>query len=280
MSASRLRSVSSILNPKTLSVSTFSIVIMIFAIGIKLYMMIYNLSISKKINSVSMKATATDSFFDCISTALVLVSLIFANFTTLPIDGIAGLVVSLFILYGGITSALETIEPLLGSAPDSDFVKQIEEELLSHKPIVGMHDLVIHDYGPGRLMISLHAEVPGNMNIFEIHDAVDVAEVSIAQKFNCHVVIHMDPIDTENEDLKKYKSMLADLLKEINPSLQAHDIRMVPGVTHTNLIFDVVKPFDYKKTDDELIKEIQSSVFNKCQNVFCVITIDQPYTKH
>ena len=273
-------SVSSILNPKTLSVSTFSIVILIFAIGIKLYMMLYNLSISKKINSVSMKATATDSFFDCISTALVLISLIFANFTTLPIDGIAGLVVSLFILYGGITSALETIEPLLGSAPDSDFVKQIEEELLSHKPIVGMHDLVIHDYGPGRLMISLHAEVPGNMNIFEIHDAVDVAEVSIAQKFNCHVVIHMDPIDTENEDLKQYKLMLSDLLKEINPSLQAHDIRMVPGVTHTNLIFDVVKPFDYKKTDDELIKEIQSSVLKKCQNVFCVITIDQPYTKH
>ena len=129
-------------------------------------------------------------------------------------------------------------------------------------------------------MISLHAEVPGNMNIFEIHDAVDVAEVSIAQKFNCHVVIHMDPIDTENEDLKQYKLMLADLLKEINPSLQAHDIRMVPGVTHTNLIFDVVKPFDYKKTDDELIKEIQSSVLKKCQNVFCVITVDQPFTKH
>ena len=273
-------SVSSILNPKTLSVSTFSIVIMIFAIGIKLYMMIYNLSISKKINSVSMKATATDSFFDCISTFLVLLSLILSNFTTLPVDGIAGVVVSLFILYGGLSSAFETIEPLLGTSPDKDFVLQIEKELLNHKPIVGMHDLVIHDYGPGRLMISLHAEVPGNMNIFELHDSIDVTEVEIAQKFNCHVVIHMDPIDLDNEDLKKYKEGLSKILKEIHIELHAHDVRMVPGITHTNLIFDVVKPFDYKKTDDELVKTIQSSVSNKWQNVCCVITVDQPFTKH
>ena len=273
-------SVGAILHPQSLALNTFSVIAMIFAILVKLYMMIYNLSIAKKINSVSMKATATDSFFDCISTFLVLVSLILSNFTTLPVDGIAGVVVSLFILYGGLSSAFETIEPLLGTSPDKDFVLQIEKELLNHKPIVGMHDLVIHDYGPGRLMISLHAEVPGNMNIFELHDSIDVAEVEIAQKFNCHVVIHMDPIDLDNEDLKKYKEGLSKILKEIHIELHAHDVRMVPGITHTNLIFDVVKPFDYKKTDDELVKTIQSSVSNKWQNVCCVITVDQPFTKH
>ena len=133
-----------------------------------------------------------------ISTFVVIAAIVLERFTTLPVDGIGGVIVGLFILKTGIEAAKDTIEPLLGTAPSKEFVAEIEEELMKHEPIVGMHDLVVHDYGPARMMISLHAEVPGNMNIFELHDTIDNAEVAIASRFNCQVVIHMDPIDIEN----------------------------------------------------------------------------------
>ena len=140
-----------------------------------------------------------------------------------------------------------------------------------------MHDLVVHDYGPGRLMVSLHAEVPGDQNIFELHDVIDNAEVDIASKFNCHVVIHMDPIDSNNERLSELKKFLHENLKTIHPDLNCHDVRMVPGKTHTNLIFDVVKPFGCKLTDKELKNQITNLVRKDNKDIFCVITVDQPF---
>ena len=140
-----------------------------------------------------------------------------------------------------------------------------------------MHDLIVHDYGPGRMMISLHAEVPGNMNIFDLHDVIDVAEVMISRKFNCSVVIHMDPIDTNNTKLEELKKILADELPKIDSNLLFHDVRMVPGPTHTNLIFDVVKPFECTLTDDQLIAAINNAVQQHEKSVFCAVTIDAPY---
>lgn len=270
-------SVSAILEPEPVKSDIFSIITMVAAILIKLYMYIYNHRTARKINSVAMEATAKDSFSDMISTSVVILSIVLARFTTLPVDGIAGVIVAIFIFYTGKEAAAETLEPLLGSAPSQELVYEINKEVMSHKPICGMHDLVVHDYGSGRLMITLHAEVPGNMNIFELHEIIDQTEFAIGNKFNCHVTIHMDPVDTENDQLKELKEMLRNITACIHPNLTVHDIRMVPGKNQTNLIFDVVKPFDCQLSDEELKKKIQEMVRTMRSDIACVITVDMPF---
>lgn len=272
-------SFNSLFTPAEIKLNRISLIIMTASIGVKFYMYLYNHSASKKINSVSLEAVAKDSLSDTISTFFVIAATFVSPYTSLPVDGIAGIVVALFILYTGWESAKETIEPLLGTAPTMEFVKEIEKELLTYKPIVAMHDLVVHDYGPGRRMISLHAEVPGDQNIFDLHDIIDIAEYNIALKFNCHVVIHMDPIDLGNERLAQLKVFLQDNLKTIHPELHCHDVRMVPGTTHTNLIFDVVKPFECTLTDKELKEQISQLIRKDNKDIMCVITIDQPFIK-
>ena len=270
-------SVLSIMHPKQPATSVLSVVIMAVGILIKLYMYIYNHLIAKKIDSVAMEVVAKDSLNDVISTSVVIVAIIGSRFTSLPLDGIGGVVVAVFILKTGFEAASDTIAPLLGSAPSAELVYQIEEELMKHEPIVGMHDLVIHDYGPGRMMISLHAEVPGNLNIFSLHDVIDVAEHDISVRFGCQVVIHMDPVDTENKRLAELKEVLAEEIVRINPELKFHDVRMVPGDTHTNLIFDVVKPFSCILTDEQLKMAIHEAVHARCPDIYCAITVDQPF---
>ncbi|MBP5602742.1 MAG: cation transporter [Treponema sp.] len=272
-------SVLSIIHRESLETSAASIIVMVVSVLVKFYMYLYNHLISKKINSVAMEVVAKDSLNDVISTAVVIAALIGSRFTTLPLDGIGGVVVGVFILKTGFEAAKDTIAPLLGTAPSAEFVNQIEEELMKHKPIVGMHDLIVHDYGPGRLMISLHAEVPGNLNIFSLHDVIDIAEYDISRRFGCQVVIHMDPVDTENKRLSELKSVLLEEIVKINPELKVHDVRMVPGDTHTNLIFDVVKPFSCFLTDEQLKLAIHNAVNGRCPDVFCAITVDQPFVK-
>ena len=270
-------SVTKLINPQPQNYNLFSILVMGFAILIKFYMYLYNHQIAKKIDSVTMEATAKDSFSDMISTSVVIISIILSRFTSFPVDGVAGIIVGLFILKTGYEAAKDTIGPLLGNPPSKELVEEIEKELLQHKPIIGMHDLIVHDYGPGRMMISLHAEVPGDMNIFDLHDVIDVAEVMISRKFNCSVVIHMDPIDTNNTRLEELKKILAEELPKIDKNLRFHDVRMVPGPTHTNLIFDVVKPFECTLTDEQLITAINLAVQQHDKSVFCAVTIDAPY---
>lgn len=270
-------SVNSIKNPAPVECGIIPVLIMIFAILVKFYMFFYNHSISKKIKSVAMDAVAKDSLADMISNTVVIFSIIASRFTTLPVDGICGVIVAFLIMKTGYESAVETIEPLLGAAPSCEFVKSIEEEALKHSPICGVHDIVVHDYGPGRVMVSLHAEVPGNMNVFEMHDVIDNAEEDIAKKKNCHVVIHCDPVDLTNKRLIELKTAVNEEIENISKELKFHDVRMVPGVTHTNLIFDVVKPFDLKISDNELKKMICEAIKKRFQDVNCVITIDAPY---
>ncbi len=272
-------SVLSIIHPETMNISILSVVVMGLSILVKLYMYLYNHLTAKKISSVAMEVVAKDSLNDVISTSVVIAALIGSRFTSLPLDGIGGVVVGIFIIKTGLEAAKDTIAPLLGSAPSVELVSQIEEELMKHKPIVGMHDLIIHDYGPGRMMISLHAEVPGNLNIFSLHDVIDIAENDISKRFNCHVVIHMDPVDTENKRLAQLKEILAEEVPKINPELKFHDVRMVPGDTHTNLIFDVVKPYSCILTDDKLKLVIHEAVHARCPDVYCAITVDQPFVK-
>ena len=272
-------SVLSIIHPEPLETGLLPVIVMAASVLVKLYMYLYNHLIAKKINSVAMEVVAKDSLNDVISTAVVIGALIGSRFTTLPLDGIGGVVVGVFILKTGFEAAKDTIAPLLGSAPSVEFVNQIEEELMKHKPIVGMHDLIVHDYGPGRVMISLHAEVPGNLNIFSLHDVIDIAEHDISVRFGCQVVIHMDPVDTENKRLAELKQVLLEEVVKINPELKVHDVRMVPGDTHTNLIFDVVKPFSCFLTDEQLKQAIHDAVHARFEDVYCAITIDQPFVK-
>lgn len=272
-------SINSLIHPEPVQGGLLSIAIMCGAILVKFYMYFYNHGIAKKINSVSMEATAKDSLSDMISTIVVIASIIAAKFTTFPVDGVAGIIVGFFILKTGFESGKETIAPLLGTPPSEDFVNAIEEVVMSHSPIVGIHDLVVHDYGPGRTMISLHAEVPGDMNIFDLHDVIDVAEFDVAQKLGCQCVIHMDPIDTKNERLSELKEILKEELQKINSEITCHDVRMVPGTTHTNLIFDIVKPFSCELADEKLKVEIATAMLNRCKDVICVITVDTPFVK-
>ncbi|MCQ2613051.1 MAG: cation diffusion facilitator family transporter [Treponemataceae bacterium] len=272
-----LSSIKGILNPEKTEFSFIPAVIMIASIAVKFYMYFYNHRTSKLISSPALDATAKDSLGDMISTAVAFASLVLGIWTDLPVDGIGGLIVSVFILNAGREAAQDTIDPLLGLPPEKEFVDGIEETVLAHEIVVGIHDLIVHDYGPGRRIISLHAEVPGNRNIFDIHDEIDVIEFELAQKFNCWATIHMDPIDTENQRLKELKALVVEICKSIDSRISAHDIRMVPGTTHTNLIFDIVRPLDCTYSEEELRSMIFEKVRETQPDVLCVITVDVPF---
>lgn len=204
--------------------------------------------------------------------------MLIAKFTGVNIDAYAGLLVAGFILYAGYDAAKETLSPLLGQIPEKSLVDSIEKIVMSYDEIVGIHDLVVHDYGPGRLMISLHAEVPGNGDIFVLHDAIDRAEIELNEKLNCEAVIHLDPIDTDNEEVMEMKSKITELIKkEIDEIITIHDFRMVKGNTHTNVIFDAVIPPKYKMTDKEVETKIKDLVKNNFENYFAVVKVEITY---
>lgn len=271
-------SIFKILHPETVESSTLIFIILLLSIIVKLYMAFYNKKVGTSIQSAAMKATATDSFSDAIATFFVLVSTIVAHFTSLQTDGISGVIVSLFILYAGIFAAKETIDPLLGLAPDTDFVNKIKDIVLSHTVVEGIHDLIVHDYGPGRCMISLHAEVPGNQDIFHLHDEIDCIERELKDKLQCDAVIHMDPIETDNEEINRMKGLVLEMVLQISPNLSIHDFRMVTGPTHTNLIFDILIPYSEKLTEKEVLEKITAFIKELDGNYYPVIQIDYGYS--
>lgn len=271
-----ISSVKAIIHPEKTECTSLSVIIMIVAVAVKFYMYAYNHSTAKKISSPALEATAKDSFGDVISTTVALAALIAGQWTSLPVDGFGGIVVSFFILKSGREALKETLDPLLGLPPEKEFVEAIEKEVMSHPEICGIHDLIVHDYGPGRKIISLHAEVPGDKNVFALHDAIDIVEVTLSRKFNCWTTIHMDPVDTKNERLAELKSELVQVAKNIDSRITVHDVRIVPGTTHSNLIFDVVRPLDCSLTARELKKEINRTVHNNHKDIYCVITVDNP----
>ena len=266
-----------ILKPEEIDSNPIAIAILIASICVKLYMAIYNSSFSKKISSSAMKATATDSFNDSLATTVVLISMLIYKFTGVNIDGYCGLVVSIFIFISGVNTVKDTIDPLLGKAPDEELVDKIEDIVFTHPEILGIHDLVVHDYGPGRTLISLHGEVSGYGNIFEIHDVIDQIEVELNTALNCEAVIHMDPIDTENEDIKYYKHKVNNIIMAYDERISIHDFRMVPGPSHTNLIFDAVVPYECNISNEEIKTKLKAIVEASCDNCFAVIKIDNAY---
>lgn len=272
-----ISSVKKIISPEPIEVSLVPVLIMVAAILVKFYMYTYNHSLGKKINSAALQATATDSLSDCIATLVTLISIGISFFFKINVDGIAGLLVSLFILYAGISSIKDTVSPLLGQPPEAELVADIEKCVLAHPEIKGIHDLIVHDYGPGRLMISLHAEVDGNGDVFELHDAIDCAENDLNDKFNCISTIHMDPIESNNPKVEKLREDTLVKVRELYPDSTIHDFRMVPGPTHTNLIFDCVLSMNDKDSDEEARKKISDHIHSSWPEYFAVIKIDRSY---
>lgn len=266
-----------IIHPEEVIFSNISAIVLVVAVIIKLYMYYYNSSISNKLSSAAMKATAMDSFSDSVATTVVLISMLVSEYFKLNIDGYAGLLVSLFILYTGITSAKDTLDPLLGTKADKEFIDKIERFVMSSPSVLGVHDLVVHDYGPGRMMISLHAEVRADSNIMEIHDEIDNIEGKLRMVLGCHAVIHMDPIVVDDEITNRMKLLTQLLVQGIDESLTIHDFRMIQGPTHTNLIFDVVVPFEFKMSDEEVKSLIEKRVMELPGSHYAVVCIDKPY---
>ncbi len=269
-------SVTKLIHPEPVEASLLAGGIMVAAILIKVYMAFYNKTIGKKIDSAAMAAVAADSLSDTISTVVVLISMILSKFIDFPIDAVAGIFVAILILKTGFDSVRDTVAPLLGQAPDPELVKQIEEIVMKQEHVVGIHDFIVHDYGPGRLFVSLHAEVPGDVDIFELHDEIDNAEFELRDVIGCEPTIHMDPIDLNNEHLAELKEAVAKIIKEYDEVLTFHDFRMVPGETHTNLIFDVVVPAKYKKANAQVNEELKEIIHSKL-DCFAVIMVEQSY---
>lgn len=271
-------SIEKIIDPHPVEFSVLTAAILLASILVKMYMAYYNYQIGKKVDSAAMRATATDSLSDTCATSVVLLASIVGEITGMQIDGYCGVLVGLFIFYAGISAARETLNPLLGQAPEKELVQQIEEIVLAHEEICGIHDLLVHDYGPGRLMISLHAEVPAEGDILELHDVVDNTETELRSQLNCDAVIHMDPVVTEDEHILALKKNMEELIKSMDSVLSMHDFRVVTGPTHTNMIFDVVIPFQYQISDEELVEQIAEKTKEMLgETYFVVIQVDHAY---
>ena len=266
-----------IITPVKIETGILSMIILVVSILVKLYMAYMNRSIGNKINSSAMKATAVDSLSDACATFFVLVSMIVIRVSGLNIDGYVGVLVSLFIFYAGYNAAKDTIDPLLGKNPEPEFVEAVKNIVMSHENVVGIHDMVVHDYGPGRVMVSLHAEVPGDGDIFELHDAIDHIERELTEELGCSAVIHMDPIETNNEIVNALREKVNEGVVLLIEGASIHDFRMVQGPTHTNLIFDVVVPYGVKESDEQLKEKLSKMVQIIDETYFTVINIDRLY---
>lgn len=270
-------SIGKIIHPETINSDPLVIGILITSICVKLYMTFYNTSVGRKIESAAMKATATDSLSDSLATFVVLISTLVCKFTSLNIDGWCGVAVGAFILYAGYSAAKDTISPLLGQPPKKEFIEQIEALVTSHDGVLGIHDLIVHDYGPGRVMVSLHAEVDSKGNIMEIHDMIDNIEKELAKECHCEAVIHMDPILVNDPLTDSLHSRIESILKTLDPSVKLHDFRVVPGPTHTNIIFDVLLPFEFKMSDEEVVHYLQKRIHDIDDSYYGVIQVDKAY---
>lgn len=274
-----ISSVQKIISPEPVEVGLLPAIILVVSILVKVYMCVYNKSVGKKIGSTAMIATGTDSLSDSIATAVVLLSMGVTYLFDVNIDGYAGVLVAAFILFAGYNVAKDTLSPLLGQAPDPELVESIEELVMSSGSVIGMHDLVVHDYGPGRVMISLHAEVDGKGDIFKLHDEIDLIERRLNDELGCDATIHMDPVETDNEQVTAERRALEGVLAELGYIISMHDFRMVAGPSHTNLIFDVVIAPDCGKTPAQVRSEVCAAVEEKLPNRFAVVNVDTSFVK-
>lgn len=271
-------SIGKLRSPEPIESSALVFGILIASILVKLYMFFYNHSLSKKIESAAMKATSVDSLSDTVATTLVLIATLISKYTGLLLDGWFGILVGLFILYTGGSTLKETIDLLLGQPPKQEFIDEVKEIVLGHSMVHGVHDLIVHDYGPGRVMISLHAEVDVNGDIQDIHEQIDHVEHELQEKLHCSATIHMDPIVTDDKEVLAMKAKVEEMVHFLDESFSMHDFRMVKGSTRTNLIFDVEVPRKTSYTDNEIVNWLKERIHElPGSKYFAVIQIDHEY---
>ena len=270
-------SVEKIIHPELPEISNITIILLVVAILVKLWLFLFYRKIAKKINSAAIKGTAYDSISDSVSTLAVLISAFVARFAGISIDGYVSLLVSLFILVTGAKAIKEIIDVLLGQKPDPDFVKSIQDFTKNYKEINGIHDIMVHDYGPGRKIVSFHAEVPANSNILKAHDIIDQMEQDIFEKFGCITTIHMDPIVVDDEEINAMRAETEKIVKEIDENYSIHDFRMTDGGERINLIFDLVIPAGAKIDVDNLISEVRKEIHSKNPKYYAVIKVEHSY---
>ena len=270
-------SVDKIIHPELPDVSIATIIILVLAILTKLWLFFFYRKIAKTIDSNAVKGNAYDSISDSISTFVVLISAVIAKICGVSIDGYASLLVSLFIIYTGFTAIKETVDLLLGMKPDPEFIKNIEREAKKYDMISGIHDIMVHDYGPGRKIVSFHAEVPADGDICKVHDIIDQMEQDMLKKFNCITTIHMDPIVVNNEEINNMREFTEKIVTDLNPKFSIHDFRMTDGGKRVNLIFDLVVPRDKEYNADEIRKNIQKQIHEKNEKYYAVIKVETSY---
>lgn len=270
-------SISKIFSPTPIYVSWITMLVLSISILVKFWMSLFNRHLGKKIDSTTLNATATDSLNDVIATSSVLISMVIFYFTSINLDGFIGLIVACFIIYSGINIIKDTINPLLGEAPTTELVDKIHSKILTYEGVLGLHDLMVHNYGPNRCFASVHVEVSAAEDILESHDLIDRIERDFILELGIHLVIHLDPIIKDDAVSNALKDIILSILDEIDPILSIHDFRIVQGVTHTNLIFDITVPPEFKMSDKELAYLIDKQLKTQDESFHSVITIDRNY---
>ena len=266
-----------IMNPEPLQFSMVAVAVLIVSIVVKLWQARFNMKMGEAIDSATLKATGADSRNDVISTTAVLISLLIGKFSGLQLDGYMGVLVALFIIWSGICLIKETSDPLLGLAPDPTLVKQLQERVMAYDGILGIHDLVVHDYGPGRIFASVHAEVDAHGNVMESHDLIDNIEKEVGKALKMELVIHMDPVDNKDPLTRIVKAQLVDVVADIDDIVGVHDVRVVPGYTHHNLLFDIVVAAGTTQTDSQLRNLVCGKMKQLDPKYNCVIEVDHNY---
>lgn len=270
-------SIQKIIHPEPVEFNFVSLAILILSILCKLWLGVFNKTLGKKINSAPMMAVMKDSFSDCLATSVAAISIIVSAFSKINIDGYLGVIVAMFIFIAGFGILKETLGDILGRAPEEEFVEELTEKIMSYPPVCGVHDMIIHDYGPACRFASAHAEVPSNGDIMEIHDIIDIIERDVFNEFGMLISIHMDPVVIDDDRINELRSLTVETVKEIHPELTIHDFRVVDGPTHTNLIFDTVVPHGIKETDREICQKIEEAMGKIDERYFCVITVDHAF---
>jgi cation diffusion facilitator family transporter len=270
-------SIDKVLHPADVEFSLLIACILIASILMKLWMALFNTTVGKKIKSETLIATAADSRNDVISTLAVLIASTVSYFTGWHLDGIMGVLVAIFILYSGFGLVKDTLNPLLGTAPDPELVNDIQKTILSYDGVLGTHDLMVHDYGPGRQFASVHVEMAAEADVLSCHDIIDNMENDFKKNFNLHMIIHYDPVVTNDPSVTNFRHWLSQEIKKIDENLTIHDLRLVPGTTHTNVIFDCVVPHNINISASEITAQIKDIVSDKYPTYRCVITIDASF---
>ncbi len=270
--------VGKILHPEELSFSLVSVCILLLTVAVKLWMAMFNRGLGKRINSKVMMATAADSLGDVWATSATILSIVVFGIWHVNIDGIVGLIVSVLVMIAGVNIAKDTLAPLLGEAIPSEVYDQITEFVESYEGIVGSHDLIVHNYGPTRSMASIHAEVPTDVNIEVSHEIIDRIEKEAFEKLGLFLVIHMDPVEINNPLVTDLKTMANEVVREVDPRLSLHDFRIVEGSWRINLIFDLVVPREYTKTQQDALKQqVCQRIKERDSRCWCVILVESSF---